>query len=98
MLRIRLKRCGTKKKPYYHIVVADKKASRDGRFVEQIGTYAPLLKENTTSLQDDRAKYWLGVGAQPSERVARLLKGKGYDMTIPLRKPVKAEKKTEAAG
>ena len=75
MVRIRLRRMGAKKKPFYRIVVSDKRSPRDGRFIETIGTYDPLTKPETVTLQHPRAAHWLGVGAQPSEAVARLLKG-----------------------
>ena len=71
-LRIRLSRGGTKKRPFYRIVIADSRSPRDGRFIEKIGTYNPMLqKENPArvSIDIDRAKHWLGVGALPSERV-----------------------------
>lgn len=73
-LKIRLARGGAKKRPFYSIVVADSRNPRDGRFIEKIGTYNPLLKkddENRVQYNEDRAKYWLGVGAKPSDRVAR---------------------------
>ena len=75
-LRIRLSRGGTKKRPFYRIVIADSRSPRDGRFIEKIGTYNPMLqKENPArvSIDIDRAKHWLGVGALPSERVAKFL-------------------------
>src|SRR5882757_6298978 len=73
---IRLSRAGTKKRPYYHIVVADSRYPRDGRFIEKIGTYNPMLtKENPqrVTLVEERVKHWMKNGAQPSERVARFL-------------------------
>lgn len=73
---IRLSRGGSKKRPYYRIVVADSRSPRDGSFIEKIGTYNPLLAkddEKRVTLDTDRAKHWLGVGAQPSDRVARFL-------------------------
>ena len=75
-LRIRLSRGGAKKRPYYRIVVADSRFPRDGRFIERVGTYNPLLaKDNDqrVTLKQERIKYWLGVGARPSDRVARFL-------------------------
>jgi len=75
-LSIRLSRGGSKKRPYYRIVVADARSPRDGRFIEKIGNYNPLLAkdaENRVVLDADRAKHWLGVGAQPTDRVARFL-------------------------
>jgi small subunit ribosomal protein S16 len=73
---IRLTRGGSKKRPYYKIVVADARAPRDGKFIEKIGTYNPLLAkddEKRVVLDADRAKHWLSVGAQPTDRVARFL-------------------------
>ncbi len=74
MVRIRLRRMGAKKKPFYRIVVANQRSARDARFIEIIGTYDPLTDPGTIELKKDRAAYWVGVGAQPSEAVARLLK------------------------
>ena len=74
MVRIRLRRMGAKKKPFYRIVVANRQSPRDGRFIETIGSYNPLTNPETVTLQHDRAAYWLSVGAQPSDPVARLLK------------------------
>lgn len=74
MVRIRLRRMGAKKKPFYRIVVADKRSPRDGRFIENIGTYNPLTNPETVEIKHDRAAYWLSVGAQPSDAVGRLLK------------------------
>ena len=77
-LRIRLTRGGAKKRPYYRIVVADSRSPRDGRFIEKIGTYNPMLQKDDPAritLDSDRAKHWLGVGALPSERVAKFLAG-----------------------
>jgi small subunit ribosomal protein S16 len=75
-LKIRLARAGAKKRPFYRIVVADSRSPRDGRFVEKIGFYNPMVpKEHPDRLRLDteRAKHWLGVGARPSDRVARFL-------------------------
>jgi small subunit ribosomal protein S16 len=75
-LSIRLARGGAKKRPYYRIVVADSRSPRDGRFIEKIGTYNPLLAKDSperVKLDADRAAHWLKVGAQPSDRVARFL-------------------------
>ena len=74
MVRIRLRRMGAKKKPFYRIVVADKRSPRDGRFIETIGTYNPLTDPETVELKPERAAHWLSVGAQPSDAVARLLR------------------------
>ena len=76
--RIRLARAGKKKRPFYRIVVAESRASRDGRFIERVGSYDPLLPENKcTALVVERVNYWLGVGAVPSERVSKLLAQQG---------------------
>ncbi|HEX2885119.1 30S ribosomal protein S16 [Vineibacter terrae] len=78
MLAIRLSRGGAKKRPYYHIVVADSRSPRDGRFIEKIGAYNPMLPRehaDRIKVNAERAKYWLGVGARPSDRVARFLAG-----------------------
>lgn len=74
MVRIRLRRIGATKKPFYRIVVADQHAPRNGGFIENIGTYDPTTNPQTVTLHQDRAMHWVGVGAQPSEAVARLLK------------------------
>lgn len=82
MVRIRLRRQGAKKQPTYRVVVADQRAPRDGRIIENIGHYNPRTEPETVNIDVDRARYWLGVGAQPSESVARLLKAVGaYDVT-----------------
>ncbi len=73
MVRIRLRRQGAKKQPTYRIVVADREAPRDGRFIEVIGFYNPRTDPETFHVNVERAAYWLSVGAQPSEAVARLL-------------------------
>lgn len=75
-LSMRLSRGGSKKRPYYRIVVADARSPRDGKFIEKIGTYNPLLAKDNADrikLDADRAKHWIGVGAQPTDRVARFL-------------------------
>ena len=77
MVRIRLRRMGAKKKPFYRIVVADQRSPRDGRFIENIGTYDPMTDPPTVQIKSERAGHWLSVGAQPSEAVARLLKKSG---------------------
>jgi small subunit ribosomal protein S16 len=74
VVRIRLRRMGAKKKPFYRIVVADTQSPRDGRFIEVIGTYDPLTEPETVNLELERAAHWLSVGAQPSESVARMLR------------------------
>lgn len=74
MVRIRLRRMGAKKKPFYRIVVAHKEAPRDGRFIEVIGTYNPLTDPETVTIEADRVAHWLSVGAQPSDSVTRILR------------------------
>ena len=77
---IRLARAGTKKRPFYHIVAADSRAPRDGRFIERLGYYNPLLpkdKEERLKLDMDKVKAWIGKGAQPSDRVMRFLDAAG---------------------
>ena len=74
MVRIRLARGGAKKKPYYRIVVADQRCKRDGRYLEHIGFYNPMVKENRFEIDVERLKHWLSTGAQPSERVGKLMK------------------------
>ena len=77
MVKIRLKRMGMKKKPFYRIVVADERAARDGRFIEEIGYYNPLTDPIDLKVNEERAKYWLGVGAQPTDTTRALLKKAG---------------------
>lgn len=73
MVKIRLTRLGSLKKPFYRIIVADSKARRDGPFIEIIGTYDPKKEPSEIKLKLERAEYWLGQGAQPTDRVKRLL-------------------------
>ena len=80
-LRIRLSRGGAKKRPFYRIVIADSRSPRDGKFIEKIGTYNPMLPKeggNRLVIKEDRVKYWVGVGALPSDRVARFLGDAGF--------------------
>ena len=75
-LRIRLSRGGAKKRPYYRIVVADSRSPRDGKFIERVGTYNPMVPQDHPErivLKEERVKYWMGVGALPSDRVAKFL-------------------------
>ena len=72
-VKIRLKRMGSNKKPFYRIVVADSRAPRDGRFIEEIGYYNPVCEPKQIKINDEKAKKWLGVGAQPTETVKKLL-------------------------
>jgi len=74
MVRIRLKRIGTTNTPAYRIVVTDSRSPRDGRFIEELGSYLPLKKQNNFVLDLERAHYWLSKGAQPTETVASFLR------------------------
>lgn len=76
-VKIRLRRMGAKKKPFYRIVVADSRYPRDGRSLEEIGYFNPLVEPNDLKVDAERAAYWLSVGAQPSETVRALLKKSG---------------------
>ena len=73
MVKIRLRRMGAKKAPYYRIVVADSRSPRDGRFIEEIGTYDPLSESEKLKVDLERAKYWIANGAQPTDTVRGLL-------------------------
>ena len=93
-VKIRLSRGGAKKRPYYYIVVAEAAAPRDGRYIEQIGTHNPMLPKDhadRVKLDLDRAKHWLSVGAQPTDRVARFLDAAGLMKRAPRNNPEKAK-------
>ncbi len=99
MLKLRLSRGGTKKRPVYKVVVADSRFARDGRFIEKVGFFNPLLpkdKKERVGLEAERIKYWLGQGAQPTTRVARIL-GENELMPMPVNgnNPKKAVPKKE---
>ena len=109
MLKLRLSMGGTKKRPVYKIVVADSRFARDGRFIEKLGFFNPLLpkeKKERVGLESDRIKYWLGQGAQPTTRVARILgenklipmpaSGKNPYKAVPKKDRKKEEPKAEA--
>jgi small subunit ribosomal protein S16 len=101
-LKLRLARAGTKKRPYYHIVVADARSPRDGRFIEKIGNYDPKLddKSKRVTLVAERVQHWLGVGAQPTDRVARFFDAAGLLKREARNNPEKAvpgKKATERA-
>ena len=99
-LKIRLARGGAKKRPHYSIVVADSRSPRDGRFIEKLGTYNPMLDRShaeRVTLKPERIQHWLGVGAQPTDRVARFLGEAGIIEKPPIREtPVKSRPKTRA--
>lgn len=91
---IRLSRGGAKKRPYYRIVVADSRSARDGKYLEQIGIYNPMLAKDDPArvkLDEDRARHWVGVGAQPSDRVLRFLDAAGIMERKPRNNPQKGE-------
>jgi small subunit ribosomal protein S16 len=95
-VKIRLSRGGAKKRPYYYVVVANTASPRDGRYIEQIGTFNPMLKkddETRVKLELERCKYWLSVGAQPTDRVARLLDAAGLMKRTASNNPEKSKPK-----
>jgi small subunit ribosomal protein S16 len=96
-VKIRLKRMGAKKKPFYRLVVADSRMPRDGRFIEEIGTYDPLQNPSKVVLKGERVSYWLRTGAQPTETVKRLLMTAGM-MDRGLKAKEKIEKEGESLG
>ena len=99
-LKIRLARGGAKKRPFYSIVVADARSPRDGRFIEKLGTYNPMLERghaDRVTLKEERIKHWLGVGAQPTERVTRFLGDAGLVDKPAIREtPLKSTPKARA--
>lgn len=98
-LKIRLARGGAKKKPFYSIVVADSRAPRDGRFIEKLGTHDPRLASddpNRVLLKTERIQEWLRKGAQPTDRVARMLDAAGLMKRTPRVNPQKAQPKKKA--
>ena len=99
-VRIRLSRGGSKKRPFYRVVAADQRAPRDGRFIEKLGTYNPLLPqdhEQRLVINEERVKYWLSVGAQPTERLAKLFSNLGLVKAPALREqPKKSAPKAKA--
>lgn len=98
-LKIRLARGGAKKRPFYRVVIADTRSPRDGRFIEKIGTFNPLLAKDDAArvvLDVERAKHWLGVGALPTDRVARFLTDAGVYNRAARNNPVKSKPKAKA--
>jgi small subunit ribosomal protein S16 len=95
-LKIRLARAGAKKRPHFQIVIAESRSPRDGRFIERIGYYNPLLPKDhadRVKLDLDRARHWLSVGAQPTDRVMRFLDKAGLAKRTPSNNPEKAKPK-----
>jgi small subunit ribosomal protein S16 len=92
-LKIRLARAGSKKRPYYHVVVADVRSPRDGRFIEAVGSWSPLLPKDgdRVKLNEERVKHWLGQGALPTDRVARFLDQAGIAKRDARNNPEKAK-------
>jgi small subunit ribosomal protein S16 len=97
-LKIRLARAGSKKRPFYKIVIAQETAPRDGRFIEKIGTLNPILPDESKRvvLDVERAKHWLSVGAQPTDRMARVLDAVGLLKRTPRNSPIKMKPKKKA--
>lgn len=97
--KIRLSRGGAKKRPYYYVVVAHSASPRDGRYIEQIGTFNPMLPKDSpdrVKLIEERCKHWIAVGAQPTDRVARLFDAAGYLKREPRNNPEKSQPKKKA--
>ena len=93
-MKIRLARGGSKKRPFYRIVAADSRMPRDGRFIEKLGTYNPLLpkdSEERVKMNMERVQYWLGQGAQPTDRIARMLEAAGVKEKTERNNPQKGE-------
>ncbi len=99
-LKIRLARAGAKKRPYYHIVVADSRSPRDGRFIEKLGSYNPMLPSDHADrvrLQEERVRHWVGQGALATDRVARFLGRAGIIEMPPIpEQPKKSQPKKKA--
>ena len=98
-VKLRLARRGTKKRPFYHIVAADSHSARDGRYIEKIGTYDPLLgktDEKRVQFDAERVKYWLSKGAKPTDRVARFFSAQGLASWKHGENPKKAAPKAKA--
>lgn len=98
-VKLRLARGGAKKRPYYYIVAAHSASPRDGRYIEQVGTYDPMLQKDNpirVRLNEERCKYWLSVGAQPTDRVARFLDAAGLAKRDARNNPEKSKPKKKA--
>ena len=85
-VKLRLRRMGKKRQPYYKIVAADARSPRDGKFLEAVGTYNPMLQPHAITLIEDRVLYWLGVGAQPTDTVRSILRQTGVSLKKELQK------------
>ncbi|EHR33939.1 30S ribosomal protein S16 [Helcococcus kunzii ATCC 51366] len=98
-VKIRMKRIGAKKRPFYRIVVADERSPRDGKFIEEIGYYNPISEPKVFKIDSERVDYWIGVGAKPTTTVARLLKTDFEDLAkqVEEKKKAEAEKKAKEA-
>jgi small subunit ribosomal protein S16 len=99
-VKIRLRRMGAKKRPFYRVVVADSRSPRDGRFVETVGWYNPLTNPPSTKIEPERVQYWLGQGAQPTEAVEHILRWNGLREAQPRASatpPTGTETKSETA-
>ncbi|MCR4581721.1 MAG: 30S ribosomal protein S16 [Bacilli bacterium] len=94
-VKLRLKRMGAKQKPFYRIIVADSRSPRDGRFIETVGTYDPVKKDNNISVNEERVNYWLTNGAQPTDTVKSILSKSGVWANYKNSKVKKAEKTTK---
>src|SRR5262245_44171922 len=91
-LKIRLARAGTTKRPYYHVVIADARSPRDGRFIEKVGHYDPKLEDDKrVTLVNERIQHWLSVGAQPTDRVLRFIDKAGMLKRAPRNNPERAK-------
>lgn len=99
-VRIRLSRGGSKKRPFYKVVAADQRAPRDGRFIERLGSYNPMLPKDHADrfiVNEERVKYWLSQGAEPTERMAKMLSDLGLVSKVALRdQPKKSAPKAKA--
>ena len=96
MVKIRLRRMGAKKNPYYRVVVADSRSPRDGRFIEEIGIYDPLAEPATIRIDVERANYWIANGAQPTDTVRGLIKKAAEASPAPAAAEAPAEAAEEA--
>lgn len=98
-VKMRLSRGGSKKRPYYYVVIANSQSPRDGKYIEQVGTFNPMLKKddaNRTKLDSERIQHWLKAGAQPTDRVLRLLDAAGLAKRTASSNPEKAKPKKKA--